>query len=236
MKNVLAIALVAGASFAAQADIVAYWAFNNDPLPGGGFGYQPGDFPAAAGYGLQAGVANVSVGGGLTGETLVNGNGDTVYSWIQSFGGSTVNAQFGELAGGSLAVQGGTNNGNNGSFITVDFDAGLLDATTFSFAGRRTGTGFNSVSIEAFDGAVSLGTVASGVDLTTSSTLALYSFDLSVLDGVSDASIVITLNGATSTTGNVRLDNFVIDGTVVPAPGAFALMGLGGLVATRRRR
>ena len=36
--------------------------------------------------------------------------------------------------------------------------------------------------------------------------------------------------------GNNRLDNIVVAGALVPTPGAAALMGIGGLVAARRRR
>jgi len=35
---------------------------------------------------------------------------------------------------------------------------------------------------------------------------------------------------------NIRIDNFAISGTVVPEPSALALLGLGGLLALRRRR
>jgi hypothetical protein len=236
MNKCIALALVAGLAAAASADVVAYWAFNNDPLPGGGFGYQPGDFPAGADYGVQAGTATVNVTGGLTGDTTVSAGGDTVYTWIQSFAGSTVNAQFGEPAGGSLAVQGGTDVANNGAIIEVAFNGALYESLNFSFAGRRTSTGFNNVTIAAFDGANFLGNLAAGLDLTTSSTLSLYSFNSSILDGIADARVLLILNGATSATGNVRLDNFLVEGTLIPAPGALALVGLGGLVASRRRR
>lgn len=42
--------------------------------------------------------------------------------------------------------------------------------------------------------------------------------------------------GVEDVTGTLFNFAFGINGTVVPAPGAFALLGLGGLVATRRRR
>ncbi len=231
----LAIAGVASAQ-----ESLAYWAFNNDPLPGGGFGYQPGDFPAFADFGTQAGAARVTVNGGLTGDTIVNGNGDTVFQWIQSFGGSTVNAQFGADTGGSLAVQGGTSNGNNGSFIEIAFDASAYENILFSFAGRRTGTGFTDVDIDAYDGNTFLGNIFSDLNLTSGSTLELISLSTSLLNNVADARIRLTLNGATGTTGNVRLDNFFIQADpksgVIPTPGAVALFGLAGLTAARRRR
>lgn len=39
-----------------------------------------------------------------------------------------------------------------------------------------------------------------------------------------------------ATTGANRVDNVIIQGELVPAPGAAALIGLGGLLAARRRR
>jgi MYXO-CTERM domain-containing protein len=35
--------------------------------------------------------------------------------------------------------------------------------------------------------------------------------------------------------GTARIDNVFVNGTLVPAPGAAALIGLAGLVARRRR-
>jgi hypothetical protein len=45
----IAAALLLGLGLAnvSQAELIAYWNFNSNNLPGGGFGYQPGDFPLA---------------------------------------------------------------------------------------------------------------------------------------------------------------------------------------------
>lgn len=40
----------------------------------------------------------------------------------------------------------------------------------------------------------------------------------------------------TASTGTNRVDNVILEGFEIPAPGAVALFGLGGLVAARRRR
>jgi len=44
------------------------------------------------------------------------------------------------------------------------------------------------------------------------------------------------LTAASGATGSNRIDNIVVSGTVVPAPGAIALLGFAGLAASRRRR
>lgn len=41
---------------------------------------------------------------------------------------------------------------------------------------------------------------------------------------------------ASSTGGSNRIDNITVGGTLIPAPGSIALLGLGGLLLTRRRR
>lgn len=230
-----AVAVTALTGVAQAQDSLAYWPFSNQGLPNGGFGFQPGEFPFPADFGLQAGTATLNVGGGITGDTTVSGGGDTVYTWIQSFAGTGINAQFGEPSGGSIAIQNGTNGGNNGSYIDLEFDASNYEDIVLSFAGQRTSSGFDSMSIDAFDGATFLGNVATINDLAS---FALRTVTTSLLDDVADARLRMTFSGGstTSSTGNNRFDNIFIQGTQIPSPGSLALLGLGGLVAARRRR
>jgi hypothetical protein len=103
------------------------------------------------------------------------------------------------------------------------------DGSTFS----------NFVSYSLASPAVSWSTVAPVV--TTS-----FSFDLSsILALNNDSSIYfrlavennIAINGTTVAAGGTdRIDNVVVSGTAVPAPGALALLGLSGLVGRNRRR
>jgi MYXO-CTERM domain-containing protein len=158
-----------------------------------------------------------------------------VYTWVQSFSGTTTGSIDG-VSGGSFAFQGATGQGvtNNGAQAVFSFDGSLWTALTFDFARRGTSTGFNNVTVEMFDGTTSLGVL--GVLGAAGSSWELTSYDISALNGVADASIVFTFDGATSDTGNNRLDNVTINGTAIPAPGSVALIALGGLVGTRRRR
>jgi len=45
----------------------------------------------------------------------------------------------------------------------------------------------------------------------------------------------ISTSAASSFAGSARIDNVQINGTLIPAPGAAALVGLAGLIARRRR-
>ncbi len=211
----VAAAATAFAPFAHAQDEVAYWSFNNQALPGGGFGYLAGSFPFAAEFGDQAGTATLNVSGGITDEISTTSGGDDVFRWIQSFGGTDIGAEFGEGSGGSLAVQGGTDTLNNGSQITVSFDGTGLDDLELYFAARRTSTGFGSVTIELFDGDTLVTEIASAFDVGPD--FALQFFAIDDLDGVEDARVVVTLDGATSSNGNIRTDNWLIEGD--PATG-----------------
>ena len=69
------------------------------------------------------------------------------------------------------------------------------------------------------------------------STWEIVSVKLAALDASAGgyASIRFVLDGATSSSGSLRFDNLVVSGSLVPAPGAIALLGLAGLSARRRR-
>jgi MYXO-CTERM domain-containing protein len=46
----------------------------------------------------------------------------------------------------------------------------------------------------------------------------------------------VNSSGTYTSGGTARVDNLMINGTAVPAPGALALLGVAGLVGSRRRR
>lgn len=225
MKSIVFVGAVAALAGIAQGDVVANWGWNDQGLDGGGFGFQTSDFP----QGADVGSGEFSI------FDFNSDNTDGVYNWVQSFSGTTTGSIDG-VSGGSFAFQGATGQGvtNNGAQAVFSFDGSLWTALTFDFARRGTSTGFNNVTVEMFDGTTSLGIL--GVLGAAGSSWELTSYDISALNGVADASIVFTFDGATSDTGNNRLDNVTINGTAIPAPGSVALIALGGLVGARRRR
>lgn len=165
------------------------------------------------------------------------------------FGGTTLNAQPGSMAGSALALLGGTaitgppaSAGNNGGYIQFTVNTTGVTGIGVSFATQRTSTGFNSdVFSYSTDGGATFTPFST---YTPPSAFAVQSFDLSsitALDNNANDVFRITFNGATSASGNNRIDNLLV-ATIAPAPepGGMAslLIGFGalGLLIARRRR
>ena len=72
---------------------------------------------------------------------------------------------------------------------------------------------------------------------TTSTTWSVVTLPtITMLDGRAVAFLRITFQGASSASGNNRIDNLQLNADVIPAPGAMALLGVAGLIGSRRRR
>ena len=136
---------------------LGYWNQNSNTLPAGGNGFIAGAFPQAVTSGSLAVPATLVVGGGLFTATGVEaatggeGNGvDTDHLWVESFGGTTVGAQYGDAAGGSITFQGGTGaaapgvGGNNGGWMQLQFSMAGQTGLKLRFAARNTSTGFKT--------------------------------------------------------------------------------------------
>ena len=147
--------------------------------------------------------------------------------------GTTLGAQPGELAGNALAVVG--NVYNQASFRVELATDGFTDLA-FSFATRRSSTGFGSNRIDYWSG-LGWRTLASFSSNATA--WELQSYSLASLGAASSGYLTLrfVIDGATGSTGSIRFDNIAVTGTPVPAPaGAIALLGLAGCVSRRRRR
>jgi len=157
--------------------------------------------------------------------------------------GTTNNARLGDVAGQALSLQGGTSNGNNGRNLTVNVDTTGFANIVVSFATQGTGTGFNSNQLQySVDGvnfidfsspylpAAAFGSVPVIFTLTS----------IAGLNNNPNAAFRIVFNGATSSTGNNRLDNFVVEGssTTIPEPAAIFLLatGLGALFGLKYKK
>jgi hypothetical protein len=198
-------------SQAAQADEIAVWNFNDSNL-------------------------NVDRGTGTLTSNFIATN-------ILFAAGTTNNARQGDAAGQALSLQGGTGAANNGRHITFNVSTLGFSNIVVSFATQGTSTGFISNQFQySLDG---ITFVNFGAPYTPASTFgsAPMVFTLSSIAGLNDnptAAFRIVFNGATSSTGTNRIDNFVVEGppSGIPEPTTAVLLlsGLSGLYRLKKRK
>lgn len=196
----------------AEDDVIAYWNFNASTSGSGGglgtldsYNADLGGFPSDLGAGLLTTSFPINT---VPGSQEAN-DGD-----LGTFGGTTINILNEDPAGGALALRG---QANNGSYVQYEFSSVGFDGVQVSFSGRGTTSGFGpeddpNVVSYSVDGGETF------TEFTTytsrQGSFLLYSFDFgSALGNVEHVIIRFTLNGATSDSGNNRMDNFRIVGT-----------------------
>ena len=158
---------------------------------------------------------------------------------IMFLSGTTFNASMGDPAGLALTIPGGVNLQNNGSVVEVHVNTAGFQNVHISWAWQRSDTGFNDDIVrESMDG-----TTFTGFSFAAIQTNFFGGFDGSgagsLFNNNPNFAFRITLNGATSETGNIRFDNILVTGTqIVPEPATMLLlsMGLAGAAAEVRRR
>ena len=180
---------------------------------------------------------------------------------IVGFGGTTSNADGSDAAGTALAlVSGGSGTTTAGTFVSANNGA-YLQATAdltgfknigFSFAAQATSTGFKNDTFQYSLNGTSFTTFAAFTPVASfaaGTAGAIQTFDLSGITGLNgdaNAAFRIVFDGATSTSGNNRLDNLIISGLSTSAPvpeasttasfGLLLALGLGGVMIARRRK
>jgi hypothetical protein len=212
---ICAVLILLAASEAARADELAVWNFNDSNL-------------------------NVDRGNGTFTSNLIAAN-------ILFAAGTTNNARLGDIAGQALSLQGGTGVANNGRNITLNVSTLGFSNIVVSFATQGTSTGFNSNQFQySLDGINFLDFGPPYVPLSAFGTVPVV-FTLSSILGLNNnptAAFRIVFNGATSSTGTNRIDNFVVEGTPVetnstipePVTAVLLLTGLAGLYKFRKKR
>ena len=198
-------------SATAHADEIAIWNFNDSDL-------------------------NVDHGTGTLSTSFVPAN-------VQFAAGTTNNARLGDIAGQALSLQGGTSTTNNGRALTVNVSTVGFANIVFSFAAQGTSTGFNSNQFQySVDGTNFFDFGSPFIPAAAFGSVPIV-FTLSSIVGLNNntnAAFRIIFNGATTSTGNNRIDNIVVEGTsaTIPEPTTALLLvsGLGGLLLKHKRR
>jgi hypothetical protein len=230
--SVVATLVAAAISASASADLVVGWTM-------------PTAFPT--------GTGNVPTG---TSYLPPGPNGAGVADQGANFAGSQLisvhalaAATYTSPAGNGSQYSFSSNNWSIGDYYQISFSAEGFTGLNLSWDQARSSTGpaafkvMMSVNGGAFTELLTYTVLQSGggsAPGTWSSTTynAIYTNTISSLAGTDGAASVVirfesTVSGAAS--GSNRIDNILVNGSVIPSPGAAALVALAGVAARRRR-
>ena len=208
---------------AANADIIAGWTFQSASFVSTTVGAQDFTYP-------QTGTSTVFSSHHNSANT----------KWYNNVGnGSTAsfnadNWQAGDWNQATLSTTGYDN-------ISINFDITRSASGAASFAVRiSTDGGSNFTEILPSLSVIVNAASPTGAGAWTSATYnAAYTTTINNVTAAANQNSLIVrwvaLANGTATGGTVRMDNVQVQGTLLPAPGAAALVGLAGLMARRRR-
>ncbi|HBG69398.1 MAG: hypothetical protein A2W93_15520 [Bacteroidetes bacterium GWF2_43_63] len=207
MKKLQLIFLILFTSFAARSqDLLCSWHFDTLLVA------PNTDVVIPADSGSQDGSATIYLDG-TNGSSLFN---TATGGELSAFGGSTVNdGRTTPLATLSLCP---INTTANGKGAVIRFSTTGYENPIITYAARNTSTGFQNQFIEYSTDGVTFTRCDTISGLTT--TFVLKTIDLSafdVLDEAANVYIRIIFDGATSSTGNNRVDNITINATSTSA-------------------
>ncbi len=200
--------------------LMYYWNFNQN-IP-------------ASGINWTAPIADTINGAHLT-YNLVN---------AVSFGGTAFNAAPGDVVnGGSFCPTGGAANVNNGKYLQLNIPTTGYNDISVNYVARRTTSGFNSQVVEY---------TINGTDWVVKETIDLSSFSIGsswiatqiinidfisipAVNNNANFAVRIKFNGATTETGNNRIDNIKVLGNAPTTPYAvnFSVVGTNGTLGAK---
>ena len=246
MTSLVAVGSVGVACCAADATVIAAWDFQTTTGGGTAAAASPGspkvyvaNFGSGALYldgtnfssDFQTSSPNAEITGLL--GTSLNANTALGMSTVTS-GAAALAIVAGVATGSSYSA--------NGKSMVFRFSMADCAGLTISYATQRTGTGFTSQVFEYSTDGVAWSIIGANTSIQSSFSAtgtppgAVTTFSgITGLDGALTAYVRVTFSGATSPTGNNRFDN-VIFSVAVPAPGIGGLVGVAGMLGSRRRR
>jgi hypothetical protein len=187
---------------AGQSGVFAYWNFNGLSI--------------ATASGPGAGGVPTTMGADFA------GNGSATLSlagWtglVDDFGGSTINAQSGDVAGASLSP---VSSAGNGSYFQFSFSMAGLESLAIDFARRGTSTGFTTGLWSYSTDGTTFTQFGSNTATTSTTFGSATQQTTAALNGAATAYLRYTLSGATNTSGNNRIDNLTFTATMAAGQG-----------------
>ncbi len=248
-SSLFAVGLASIVASVASADMIAQWDFQTTTNGGTallGAPATPKLFVANFGTGSlyldgSNGSSNFFEPATGTTNTEINAFGGTALNATGSMSIVTTSPAALAIVGGAASVPAGTF-GANGKARVFKFSMSGLSNLAVSYAVQRTASGFTTQQWDySSDGttwssaATITGIQASFAAGATPANVVTSLGVASGLDNAATAYMRLTFTGATSATGNNRMDNFQFNADAIPAPGAIALLGLAGLIGRRRR-
>jgi hypothetical protein len=172
----------------------------------------------AANLGAQSGTATLYADGTNGSSIWITA---TVGNELTAFAGSTVNDPRGTpIAGQSYCPVGGTGFSANGKSMVIKFTMTGFQDPIIKYATRNTSTGFQT---QTWAWSTDNSTYTNFGTITTITTsFVTKTLDMNSINSLDQATAVylrVTFTGATSTSGNNRLDNIVINATAASAGG-----------------
>jgi hypothetical protein len=228
MKNIntiLAVGTVAAVCGAAEAAIVAAWTMPN-AVP-----------PSTTGSNYMYGAADV--GDATAGTSLTGFHALAATTWSSPAGNGSTNSLSSNnwSVGDYYQVSVSTANYINVS-LSWDQTRSSSGPSNFRVDYSTDGTTFNTLL--ASYSVIQAGASGSGTTSWSSSSVqSVFTTTISNIAGADDRGTLVFrfVNLSTVASGGTnRIDNITVTGTLIPAPGAMALLGMAGLLGARRRR
>lgn len=234
VRSAVAAGVVVLASSMASADVIVGWSF-------------PTAFPTGAGN-VPTGTSYLPPG--PNGDGVADSGANLLGSQFISVH-SNAAATYTSPAGNGSQFSFSSNNWGIGDYYQATFSTLGFQDVSLSWDQARSSTGPGSFRLRlSLDGGASFSNLLDYAVLqsggggapgtwTTSTYNPLYTQTFVLGASVANQASVIVrfeaLVAASAATGSNRIDNVVFSGTVIPAPGAIALLGVAGLVSRRRR-
>lgn len=248
MKKILALLGLTTALFvsAGQAQtLVAGWDFQTTATGGTAVTTQDSAQPSV--FNANFGSGTLYLDGTQGSSSWVSTN--TAARELNAFAGTAVNTNGTSFSSvtTSPAALALVNSNANGKIAVFKFSLTGFTGLSISLAAQRTATGFTNQAWEWSTDGTTYSSIGNFVAGTTAGTIrdsfantGILSFsNITALDNAADAYVRVTFTGATTASGNNRIDN--VQFTAVPEPSTYAMLalsaaGVAGYVVRRRRR